>query len=61
MEWVETTAKTVEQAKELALDQLHVDDHDAEFEIVEEPRPGLFGRMRGEARVRARVRPVQPR
>lgn len=61
MEWVETTAKTVDQAKELALDQLHVDESDAEFEIVEEPKPGLFGRMRGEARVRARVRPVQPR
>jgi spoIIIJ-associated protein len=61
VEWVETTAKTVEQAKELALDQLHVDEADAEFEILEEPRPGLFGRLRGEARVRARVRPVQPR
>jgi spoIIIJ-associated protein len=61
VEWVETTAKTVEQAKELALDQLHVDEADAEFEILETPRPGLFGRMRGEARVRARVRPIQPR
>jgi spoIIIJ-associated protein len=61
VEWVETTAKTIEHAKELALDQLHVDEADAEFEILDEPRPGLFGRMRGEARVRARVRPVQPR
>ncbi|WP_195210418.1 RNA-binding cell elongation regulator Jag/EloR [Actinomarinicola tropica] len=61
MEWVETTAKTVDEAKELALDRLGVDEHDAEFEVLEEPRPGLFGRTRGEARVRARVRPVQPR
>src|SRR5215831_2163758 len=61
MEWVETTGRTVEEAKELALDQLGVDEDDAEFEIVEEPRPGLFGRVRGEARVRARVRPTQPR
>ncbi|MGE3618867.1 MAG: RNA-binding cell elongation regulator Jag/EloR [Acidimicrobiia bacterium] len=61
MEWVETTAKTLEEAKELALDQLGIDDDDAEFEVVEEPRPGLFGRMRGEARVRARVRPVLAR
>lgn len=61
MEWIETTAKTVTDAKELALDQLHVDEADAEFEVVEEPRQGLFGRTRGEARVRARVRPVQPR
>ena len=61
MEWVETTGKTVEEAKDAALDQLGVDEHDAEFEIVEEPRTGLFGRTRGDARVRARVRPTQPR
>jgi spoIIIJ-associated protein len=61
VEWVETTGKTVEEAKDAALDQLGVDEQDAEFEVVEEPRTGLFGRMRGEARVRARVRPTQPR
>src|SRR3982750_1382419 len=61
MEWVETTGRTVEEAKDLALDQLGVDEQDAEFEVLEEPRPGLFGRIRGEARVRARVRPTTPR
>jgi len=61
VEWVETTGKTVEEAKDAALDQLGVDEHDAEFDILEEPRTGLFGRTRGEARVRARVRPTQPR
>ena len=61
MEWVETTGKSVEEAKETALDQLGVDEGDAEFEVVEEPKPGLFGRIRGEARVRARVRPTRPR
>lgn len=61
MEWVETTGRTLEEAKEMALDQLGVDEQDAEFEVLEEPRPGLFGRMRGEARVRARVRPSVPR
>ena len=61
MEWVETTGKTVEEAKDAALDQLGVDEQDAEFDVVEEPRTGLFGRTRGEARVRARVRPTQPR
>ncbi|MGK2947514.1 MAG: RNA-binding cell elongation regulator Jag/EloR [Acidimicrobiales bacterium] len=61
MEWVETTGKTVEEAKDAALDQLGVDEQDAEFEVLEEPRTGLFGRTRGEARVRARVRPTQPR
>jgi spoIIIJ-associated protein len=61
MEWVETTGKTLEEAKGIALDQLGVGEEDAEFEIVEEPRPGLFGLTRGEARVRARVLPRSPR
>ena len=61
MEWVETTGKTVEEAKEAALDQLGVHEDDAEVEVLESPRVGLFGRMRGEARVRARVRPTRPR
>lgn len=61
MEWVETTGKSVTEAKDAALDELGVDETDAEFEILEEPRQGLFGRQRGEARVRARVRPTSPR
>lgn len=61
MEWVETTGRTLEEAKDAALDQLGVDEQDAEFEIVEEPKSGLFGRLRQEARVRARVRPSTPR
>jgi spoIIIJ-associated protein len=61
MEWVETTAKTVEAAKEAALDRLGVAADEAEFEVLDEPRPGLFGRTRGEGRVRARVKPAQVR
>lgn len=61
MEWVETTGRTIEEAKDAALDRLGVDERDAEFDVVEEARSGLFGRVRQEARVRARVRPDQPR
>ncbi len=61
MEWVETTGKTIEAAREAALDQLGVAADEAEFDVIEEPRPGLFGRVRGEARLRARVRPAQVR
>lgn len=61
MEWIETTGKTVEEAMEAALDELGVDEADAEFEVLEEPKSGLFGRVRSEARVRARVRPTKPR
>ncbi|MST34570.1 hypothetical protein GHK86_17810, partial [Acidimicrobiaceae bacterium USS-CC1] len=61
MEWVETTGRTIEEAKEAALDELGVDEQDAEFQILEEPKLGLFGRIRSEGRVRARVRPTTPR
>jgi len=61
MEWVEITGRTVEEAKDAALDQLGVDVDDAEFEILEEPTRGLFGKLKGEARVRARIRPTRPR
>ncbi|MBW3555521.1 MAG: Jag N-terminal domain-containing protein [Actinobacteria bacterium] len=61
MEWVETTGRTVEEALEAALDELGVDEADADYEVLEEPKVGLFGRLRTEARVRARVRPSTPR
>lgn len=61
VEWVETTGASLEDAKDAALDQLGVADEDTEFEILEEPQKGLFGRTRGQARVRARIRPTQPR
>jgi spoIIIJ-associated protein len=61
VQWVETTGRTVEDAKEAALDQLGIDASEAEFEVLEEPKTGLFGRVRSEARVRARVSPKSPR
>ena len=61
MEWVEITARTVEEATHKALDQLGVVEGDAEIVVVEEPKTGLFGRVRGEARVRARIKPTGPR
>ena len=51
----------MEEAKERALDQLGVVADEAEFEVLAEPKQGLFGRVRGEARVRARVRPAPVR
>ena len=61
MDWVETTGKSVDEATERALAHLGVHRDDAEIEVLEEPKAGLFGRVRGEARVRARVRPSGPR
>jgi spoIIIJ-associated protein len=61
VEWVEVAGRTVEEATERALDQLGVAVGDAEVIVVDEPKTGLFGRVRVEARVRARVRPVGAR
>jgi spoIIIJ-associated protein len=61
VEWVVTTGRTVPEAVEWALDRLGVDEQDAEIEIIQEPQKGLFGRLRAEAQVRARVRPTTPR
>ena len=61
MDWVETTGKSIDEATDRALAHLGVHRDDAEIEILEEPKAGLFGRVRGEARVRARIRPSGPR
>lgn len=61
MEWIETTADTVPAAIDLVLDNLGVDEREADIEVLEEPKTGLFGRVKGQARVRARVKPKAPR
>jgi spoIIIJ-associated protein len=61
MDWVETTGKSIEEATDRALAHLGVHKDDAEIEVIEEPKAGLFGRVRGEARIRVRVRPSGPR
>lgn len=47
------TAKTVEDAKALASRTFGVDQEEIRFEILEEPKKSLFGRWKGEAKVRA--------
>ncbi|HJM97348.1 MAG TPA: R3H domain-containing nucleic acid-binding protein [Acidimicrobiales bacterium] len=58
MEWVEVRAENIAAAEELALDQLGVAREDAEFEVVTREENRLFGLKKTEARVRARVKPV---
>ncbi len=57
---MEASGKSLGEAREAALDLLGVAEDDAEFIVLSEPKAGLFGRLRGEARVQARVRPVTP-
>ena len=63
MEWLEITASSIEDAKEKALIHLGVHESDAEFEVLSEGKTGLFGRLKEQARVRARVvpTPVRPK
>ena len=58
MEWIEVSARTLEDATELALDRLGVVSDELEYEVIDEPRSGLFGIGRTEARIRARVKPL---
>ena len=59
MEWVETTGRTIEEALDAALDQLGVHEDDAEYEVLEEPKKGLLGRIgASDARIRVRIKPV---
>ncbi len=58
MEWIEVSARTLEDATELALDRLGVVADELEYEVIDEPRGGLFGIGRTEARIRARVKPL---
>ena len=61
MQWVVTTGRTVDEARERALDALGIDASDLEVEVLDEPGTSLFGLRRTDARIRARVRPTRPR
>jgi spoIIIJ-associated protein len=58
VEWIEVSAKTLDDARELALDRLGVVADELEYEVIDQPKGGLFGIGRTEARIRARVRPI---
>ena len=60
MDWITTSGRSLEEAKSHALDQLGIVADDAEFDIVNDVDKGLFGRVKTEAKVRARVRPRTP-
>ncbi len=56
MEWIEVTGTSLEETKEHALKMLGIEKEDAEFEISEEGKQGLFNR-KITFRVRARIKP----
>jgi len=58
MEWIEVTARSLEEAVELALDRLGVVQDELEYDVLDEAKSGLFGIGRSDARIRARVKPL---
>lgn len=61
MEMIETTGKTIEEAKAAALEQLGVTEDEVDFEVLEEPRKllGFLGAP-GEYRLRATLKSAEP-
>ncbi len=60
MEWVEFTASSLEEATRLAVEGLGLAESALEIEIIDAPVAGLFGRVRGTARIRARAAGSKP-
>lgn len=47
------TAKTIEEAKAMAAAEFGVEESRISFNVIEEPKKGLFGKLKGEAKVEA--------
>ena len=47
------TAKSIEEAKAMAAEEYGTDESKITFTVVEEPKKGLFGKVKGDARVEA--------
>ena len=60
MDWITTSGSSIDEAKSNALDQLGIVADEAEFDIVNDVQKGFLGRVKTEAKIRARVKPKQP-
>ena len=47
------TAKSIEEAKAMAAQEFGTEESKISFTVIEEPKKGLFGKLKGEARVEA--------
>lgn len=54
------TAKTVDEAKALAAAEFRTDIEKIAFTVIEEPKKGLFGTVKGEAKVEAEYEKPKP-
>lgn len=49
----EFTAKTVEEARQMAAEEFGVPEDRITVEVIEEPKKGLFGKTKGDAKIKA--------
>jgi spoIIIJ-associated protein len=61
VEWIESSGRTVDEAIAAAAQELGVAPEAVEHEVIDAGKPGLFGRTRVDARIRARVAATRPR
>ena len=54
------TAQSIDLAKEMACAEFQVNADKIIFNIIEEPKKGLFGKIKGEAKVEAEYIPTKP-
>ncbi|MGN1403570.1 MAG: RNA-binding cell elongation regulator Jag/EloR [Ruminococcus sp.] len=54
------TAKTIEEAKQMASEKFGVSEDNIVFRILEEPKKSLFGKVKREAQVEAVYEPAEP-
>ena len=47
------TAKTIEEAKAMAAQKFGTEESRISFSVIEEPKKGIFGKIKGEAKVEA--------
>ena len=47
------TAKSIEKAKAMAVQEFGTEESKISFTVLEEPKKGLFGKLKGDARVEA--------
>ncbi len=51
------TAKSIDEAKAMAVSEYGVEESRITFTVIEEPKKGLFGKIKGEAKVEAEYEP----
>ena len=53
------TAKSIDEAKAMAVSEFGVEESRITFTVIEEPKKGLFGKVKGDAKIEAEYEPTK--